>query len=144
MRCYKGTPSAWVRCHHLKGTAVLRSTPNLWEWERGVVGERRGEKERKREKKREEGRGEERKKWLGGKESSCQCGGHGFKPWSEKIPYTAKHHVGTRFLLELNPWATAVEPVLQSPGAVTPEAPYPKALLHNRRNHRHEKTVPLN
>lgn len=73
-----------------------------------MVGERRGEKEKKREKKREEGRGKERKKkrhlwWLGGKESSCQCRGQGFKPWSKKIPYTAKHHLGTKFLLELNP-----------------------------------------
>ena len=26
--------------------------------------------------------------WLSGKESACQCGRHGFKPWSEKTPNT--------------------------------------------------------
>ena len=28
--------------------------------------------------------------WLSGKEFSCQCGGHGFYPWSGKIPYAAR------------------------------------------------------
>jgi len=28
--------------------------------------------------------------WLSGKEFSCQCGGHGFCPWSGKIPYAAR------------------------------------------------------
>ena len=25
--------------------------------------------------------------WLSGKESACQCRGHGFDPWSRKIPH---------------------------------------------------------
>ena len=25
--------------------------------------------------------------WLSGKESACQCGRHGFDPWSRKIPH---------------------------------------------------------
>ena len=73
-----------------------------------MVGERIGEKEKKRREKRKDKRGKERKKkrclrWLGGKESTRQCRGHRFKPWSEKIPYTAEHHMGTKFLLELSP-----------------------------------------
>ena len=28
--------------------------------------------------------------WLSGKESACQCRGHGFDPWSRKIPHTLK------------------------------------------------------
>ena len=27
--------------------------------------------------------------WLSGKESTCQCRGHGFSPWSRKIPHEA-------------------------------------------------------
>ena len=116
---YKGTPSAGVSCHHLKKNCSLAFYPQFMRVKkRGGGGEKRRErKEEKREKKRQEGRGKERKKkrrlwWLGGKESTCQCRGHGFKPWSKKIPYTAEHHMGTKFLLELSPWASAVEPVL--------------------------------
>ena len=28
--------------------------------------------------------------WLSGKESACQCRGHGFDPWSRRIPHTLK------------------------------------------------------
>ena len=28
--------------------------------------------------------------WRSGWESACQCGGHGFEPWSGKIPHAAE------------------------------------------------------
>ena len=28
--------------------------------------------------------------WRSGSESACQCRGHGFKPWSGKIPHDAE------------------------------------------------------
>ena len=37
------------------------------------------------------------------KESACQCRGHGFKPWSGKIPHSTK---------QLSPYATTSEPAL--------------------------------
>ena len=40
--------------------------------------------------------------WRSGWESACQCRGHGFKPWSGKIPHAAE---------QLSPWATTTEPV---------------------------------
>ena len=40
--------------------------------------------------------------WRSGWESACQCRGHGFKPWSGKIPHAAE---------QLGPWATTTEPV---------------------------------
>ena len=39
--------------------------------------------------------------WHSGWESACQCRGHGFEPWSGKIPHTAE---------QLGPWATITEP----------------------------------
>ena len=39
--------------------------------------------------------------WRSGWESACQCRGHGFEPWSGKIPHTAE---------QLSPWATTTEP----------------------------------
>ena len=39
--------------------------------------------------------------WCSGWESTCQCRGHGFKPWSGKIPHAAE---------QLGPWATTTEP----------------------------------
>ena len=48
--------------------------------------------------------------WRSGWESACQCGGHGFEPWSGKIPRAAER---------LGPWATTaelarLEPVLRN------------------------------
>ena len=43
-----------------------------------------------------------------GKESACQCGRHGFDPWSEKIPHATE---------QLSPCVTTIEAVLQSPEA---------------------------
>ena len=39
--------------------------------------------------------------WRSGWESACQCRGHGFEPWSGKIPHAAE---------QLGPWATTIEP----------------------------------
>ena len=39
--------------------------------------------------------------WRSGWESACQCRGHGFEPWSGKIPHAAE---------QLGPWATITEP----------------------------------
>ena len=44
--------------------------------------------------------------WCSGWESACQCRGHGFEPWSGKIPHTAE---------QLGPWATTIEPASLEP-----------------------------
>ena len=44
--------------------------------------------------------------WRSGWESACQCRGHGFEPWSGKIPHAAEH---------LGPWATTTEPARLEP-----------------------------
>ena len=48
--------------------------------------------------------------WRSGWESACQCRGHGFEPWSGKIPHAVE---------QLGPWATItelarLEPVLRN------------------------------
>ena len=44
--------------------------------------------------------------WCSGWESACQCGGHGFEPWSGGIPHAAER---------LGPWATITEPARLEP-----------------------------
>ena len=44
--------------------------------------------------------------WCSGWESACQCRGHGFEPWSGKIPHAVE---------QLGPWATTTEPVCLEP-----------------------------
>ena len=44
--------------------------------------------------------------WRSGWESACQCRGHGFEPWSGRIPHAAE---------QLSPWATATEPARLEP-----------------------------
>ena len=44
--------------------------------------------------------------WRSGWESACQCKGHGFEPWSGKIPHATEH---------LGPWATTTEPAHLEP-----------------------------
>ena len=44
--------------------------------------------------------------WHSGWESACQCRGHGFEPWSGKIPHAAE---------QLGPWATTAEPARLEP-----------------------------
>ena len=56
--------------------------------------------------------------WRSGWESACQRRGHGFEPWSGKIPHAAEH---------LSPCATTTEPALKSLPATTTEARVPRA-----------------
>ena len=51
--------------------------------------------------------------WRSGWESACQCRGHGFEPWSGKIPHAME---------QLGPWATTTEPVRLEPVLPTREA----------------------
>ena len=44
--------------------------------------------------------------WHSGWESACQCRGHGFEPWSGKIPHATE---------QLGPWATTTEPARLQP-----------------------------
>ena len=44
--------------------------------------------------------------WRSGWESACQCRGHGFEPWSGRIPHAAE---------QLDPWATTTEPARLEP-----------------------------
>ena len=67
--------------------------------------------------------------WRSGWESACQCRGHGFKPWSGKIPHATE---------QLGPWATVTEPARLEP------------VLRNKRGrdgerpvHRDEEWSPL-
>ena len=67
--------------------------------------------------------------WHSGWESACQCRGHGFEPWSGKIPHAAE---------QLGPWATTTEPARLEP------------VLRNKRGrdserptHRDEEWPPL-
>ena len=50
--------------------------------------------------------------WSSGKEFACQCRGHGFDPWSGKIPHAVE---------QLSLCATSIEPVLQSLQVTTAE-----------------------
>ena len=50
--------------------------------------------------------------WLSGEESTCQCRGHRFGPWSKKI----SHATG-----QLSPDAPTIKPVLRSLGSRTTE-----------------------
>ena len=67
--------------------------------------------------------------WRSGWESACQCRGHGFEPWSGKIPHAEE---------QLGPWATTTEPARLEP------------VLRNKRGrdserpaHRDEEWPPL-
>ena len=67
--------------------------------------------------------------WRSGWESACQCSGHGFEPWSGKIPHAAE---------QLGLWATITEPARLEP------------VLRNKRGrnserpaHRDEEWPPL-
>ena len=44
--------------------------------------------------------------WHSRWESACQCRGHGFEPWSGKIPHAVE---------QLGPWATTTEPACLEP-----------------------------
>ena len=67
--------------------------------------------------------------WRSGWESACQCRGHGFVPWSGKIPHAAE---------QLGPWATTAEPARLEP------VPRNKRGRDSKRPaHRDEKWPPL-
>ena len=56
--------------------------------------------------------------WCSGWESACYCRGHGFEPWSGRIPHAAE---------QLGPWATTTEPARLEP------------VLCNKRGHDSER-----
>ena len=56
--------------------------------------------------------------WCSGWEFACRFRGHGFEPWSGRIPHAAER---------LGPWATAAEPARLEP------------VLRNKRGHDGEK-----
>ena len=56
--------------------------------------------------------------WHSGWESVCQCRGHGFEPWSGKIPHAAEQR---------GPWATITEPARL------------ETVLHNKRGRDSER-----
>ena len=58
--------------------------------------------------------------WRSGWESACECRGHGFGPWSGRIPHAAER---------LGPWATTIEPARLEP------------VLCNRRGRDSERPV---
>ena len=58
--------------------------------------------------------------WRSGWESACQCRGHGFEPWSGKIPHAAE---------QLGLWATTTEPARLEP------------VLRNKRGRNSERPV---
>ena len=58
--------------------------------------------------------------WCSGWESTCQCRGHRFEPWSGKIPHAVE---------QLGPWATTTEPARLEP------------VLRNKRGHDSERPM---
>ena len=58
--------------------------------------------------------------WRSGWESACRCRGHGFEPWSGRVPHAAE---------QLGPWATTAEPARLEP------------VLRNKRGHDSERPV---
>ena len=59
--------------------------------------------------------------WLSGKEPICQCRGHGFYPWSGKIPTCGGE-------TEVSPGATTTEHTAATAEACTP----PESVLHSK------------
>ena len=64
--------------------------------------------------------------------STCQCRGHGFEPWSGKIPHATE---------QLNPCATTTEPAVESARATTTDPVCLEPVLRNKRSHSNEKPV---
>ena len=58
--------------------------------------------------------------WRSGWESACRCRGHGFEPWSGKIPHAVE---------QLGLWATITEPAHLEP------------VLRNKRGRDSERAV---
>ena len=57
--------------------------------------------------------------WRSGWESACQCRGHGFEPWSRRLPHATE---------QLGLCTPTTEPVLWSLQATTTEAHEPQLL----------------
>ena len=67
--------------------------------------------------------------WHSGWESACQCRGHGFEPWSGKIPHAAE---------QLGPWATITKPARLEPVLLNK-----RGHDSERPTHRDEEWLPL-
>ena len=67
--------------------------------------------------------------WRSGWESACRCGGHGFEPWSGKIPHAVE---------QLGPWATTTEPAHLEPVLLNK-----RGRDSERPTHRDEEWPPL-
>ena len=67
--------------------------------------------------------------WRSGWEFACQCRGHGFKPWSGKIPHATE---------QLGPWATITEPAHLEPVLLNK-----RGCNNERPTHRDEEWPPL-
>ena len=72
--------------------------------------------------------------WCSGWESACQCGGHGFEPWSGKIPHAVER---------LGPWATITEPARREPARREPVLRNKRGRDSERPAHRDEEWPPL-
>ena len=66
--------------------------------------------------------------WHSGWESACRCRGHGFEPWSGKIPHATE---------QLSPCATTTEPAHLEPCSAM------RGRNSERPSHRNEKWPPL-
>ena len=75
--------------------------------------------------------------WLCGKESAYHCRGHGFDPWSRKIPNITDQQSLCATPSSLCP--RAQEPQLLSPWAVTTEPSRPRACALQKRGQCSEK-----
>ena len=72
--------------------------------------------------------------WYSGLESACQCRGHGFDPWSRKIPHAEEQQslcTTTSNPTSCNYWTHVLQPM---PVCLEP-------VLHNKRSHCNEKPM---
>ena len=101
MPCDSGGGATWT-------AETLRGKPGLGEGFGTVTKQtkKRGPalKSTRKNRVRDEGRG--LPWWRNGWESTCQCRGHGFEPWSGKIPHAVE---------QLDLWATITEPARLEP-----------------------------
>ena len=72
--------------------------------------------------------------WRSGWESACQCRGHGFEPWSGKIPHATE---------QLGPWATTTEPARLEPVLLEPVHHNKRGRDSERPTHHDEEWPPL-
>ena len=65
-----------------------------------------------------------------GKESTCQCGKHGFHPWSRKIPHASEQLNLCATNLSLSSRAQELQLLMRE---------HSESVLCNKKSHRHEK-----